>query len=195
MNNVFLKPSLLMGLLTAALNAQNLGKGGFEIRAFGGIVNAGGGPVRIIESAAGVQGAFGLSRFVAVTAGYTHDYSLDSFLIDCPSGATHIYLPGQTFIPKDCTNYGFQNEFMGGFRISAPNRSAITPHVEFSLGAVKQTAGDNFATGRTEFGFGPGAGLDYKLTRHLGIGVDANYVKANRLPGFYHVTGSVFFRF
>lgn len=62
MNIRFLKIFLLAGLLTAVLDAQDLGKGGFEIRAFGGIVNAGGGTIRITEPAAGVQGAFGLSR-------------------------------------------------------------------------------------------------------------------------------------
>ncbi len=190
MNQVLRQCFLLMGLLTAVLNAQDLGKGGFEVRAYGGIINAGGGPVRITSPTAGVEGAFGLSRFVALTAAYTHDSLHDSALVTCRA----FLIPP----PKDCTSYEFQHEFMGGVRISAPNRTPITPHLQFALGAVRQTSTSSpasFATGETEFGFGPGAGLDYKLTRHFGIGVDANYVKANRLPGFYHVTGSVFFRF
>ena len=43
--------------------------------------------------------------------------------------------------------------------------------------------------------FGHRAGLDFKLSRHFGVGVDANFVKANRITGFYHVMGGVFFRF
>ena len=179
-----------MGLLAAALNAQDLGKGGFEVRASWGIVNAGNGIDRVISPTIGVEGAFGLSRIIALTAGYTHDSLHDPVLVTCRP----FLIPP----PKDCTSYEFQHEFMGGVRISAPNRTRITPHLQFALGAVRQTSTSSpasSATGKTEFGFGPGAGLDYKLTRHFGIGVDANYVKANSLPGFYHVTGSVFFRF
>jgi hypothetical protein len=51
------------------------------------------------------------------------------------------------------------------------------------------------APGKTEFGFGPGVGVDFKIMRHFGTSIDANIVKANRFTGFYHVTGGVFFRF
>jgi hypothetical protein len=149
-----------------------------------------------VSPALGIEGAFGLSRFVALTAGYTHDYLLDSALVTCDKPA--FIQPGETFRLKNCISYEFQHEFMGGVRISAPNRSRITPHLEFSLGAVKQTSTSSpadFATGKTEFGLSPGAGVDYKLSRHFGLVVDANFVKANRITGFYHVMGGVFFRF
>jgi opacity protein-like surface antigen len=198
MSKVFLRCVLAVGLLSAALYAQDLRSSGFEVRASGGIINVGSGSVRIASPSPGFQGAFGLSRFIALTAGYTYDHMHGGDFVTCPSLPTAPNLPGQTFVPKDCSNFGFQHEFIGGVRISAPNRNAITPHIQFNLGAVKQTGNwmsEPFVTGRTEFGFGPGAGIDYKLSRHFGIGVDANFVKANRMTGFYHVTGDVFFRF
>jgi len=202
MNCVVVKAALFLGLLTTVY-AQDLEKGRFEIRASGGIVNAGNtdmrlsdAPLRVVSPAFGIEGAFGLSRFVALTAGYTHDYLLDSALVTCDKPP--FIQPGETFRLKNCISYEFQHEFMGGVRISAPNRSRITPHLEFSLGAVKQTSTSSpadFATGKTEFGLAPGAGVDFKIMRHFGVGVDANFVKANRITGFYHVMGGVFFRF
>jgi hypothetical protein len=196
MNSAAVKAAVFMGLLPPALYAQDLEKGGFEVRAFGGIINAGNGPTRVVSPAVGIEGAFGISRFVALTAGYTHDYLHDSALVTCDPPA--FILPGQTTIPKNCVSYEFQQEFMGGVRVSAPNRSRLTPHLQFSLGAVRQTSTSSpasFASGKTEFGLGPGAGVDCKITRHFGTSIDVNFVKANRLTGFYHVTGGVFFRF
>jgi hypothetical protein len=183
--------------LTTAIHAQDLGKGRFEVRASGGIINAGNGPVRVVSPTFGIEGAFGLSRFIAITAGYTYHSLRNYALVTCDSPPFD--LPGETFRDKNCTSYEFQYEFMGGVRISAPNRSRITPHLQISLGAIKQNSPlllpSGLTPGKTEFGFGPGAGVDYKLSRHFGVGVDANFVKANRFTGFYHVTGSVFFRF
>jgi hypothetical protein len=196
MSKITVNFAVLVGILTSSLFAQDLGKGNFEVRASAGIVNAGDGPVRVVAPAFGIEGAFGLSRFLALTAGYTHDNLHDSNLVTCDPPPYN--LPGETYIPKNCVSYEFQHEFMGGVRLSVPNRSRITPHLQLSLGAIRQTSTSgpaSFATGKTEFGFGPGAGLDFKITRHFGTSIDANFVKANRYTGFYHVMGGVFYRF
>jgi hypothetical protein len=199
MNNVFLKSALFIGLLNTAVYANDLGKGSFEVRASGGINasnSTGGSPSPSYE----LEAAFGLSRFFALTAGYTHDYLRDSAFLFC--NVSDFILPGQVANLANCNQQKFENrihEFMGGVRFSVSNHSPITPHVQFSMGAVRQTSDPspaNFSGSfRTEFGIAPGAGLDYKLSRHFGIGVDANFVKANRITGFYHVMGEVFFRF
>jgi Outer membrane protein beta-barrel domain len=185
MNRVVLTTAVFLGLLNAPANADNLGKGSFEVRASGGF-NASNGPVSSPLPSYELQAAFGISKFFALTAGYTHDYLQDTgFGFFC-------LLP----TPAAC-NQEFHNrihEFMGGVRFSVPNPSPITPHVHFGMGAVRQTS-DFSGSSRTEFGIAPGGGLDYKLSRHFGIGIDANFVKANRFTGFYHVIGGVFFRF
>jgi hypothetical protein len=194
--NFVIKAAVFLALLATALYGQDLEQGHFEIRALGGIVNAGNGPVRVVSPTLRIEGAFGLSRFVALTAGYTHDFLLDSALVTCDSPP--FILPGETFRLKNCISHEFQHEFMGGVRISAPNRSRITPHLQFSLEAVRQTSTSSpadFATERTEFGFGPGVGVDVKIMQHFGTSVDANFVKANRMTGFYHVMGGVYIRF
>jgi opacity protein-like surface antigen len=186
MNRISLTAAVFLSLLSAAAFADDLGKGSFEVRAAGGI-NASnrdvlGSPLPSFE----LQAAFGISKFFALTAGYTHDYLQDTgFGFFC-------LLP----TPAAC-NQEFHNrihEFMGGVRFSVPNLSPITPHLQFGMGAVRQTS-DFSGFSRTEFGIAPGAGLDFKLSHHFGIGVDANFVKANRFTGFYHVMGGVFFRF
>ena len=87
---------------------------------------------------------------------------------------------------------------MGGFRISMPNPTRITPHLDLAAGAIKQTSTSSpasFSDGRTEFGFAPGIGADIKVMRHFGVSIDANFVKANHMTGFYHVMGGLYFLF
>ena len=191
MNSV-VKAAVSLGLFTTAVHAQDLEKGRFEIRASGGI-NAGGGPIDSPAPSYQVQAAFGLSRFFALTGDYTHDYLPDFEFV--------FAVPGQ--FSQGVVQNRIQ-EFMGGVRFSVPNHSPITPHLEFSMGAVRRTSDPSSTNSRlflplsstqTEFGLAPGAGLDFKLGRHFGVGVDANFVKANRITGFYHVMGSVYFRF
>jgi len=188
MNSVVIKAAVFIGLLTTAVCAQDLGKGRFELRASGGI-NAGGGPIGSPSPSYDLEAAFGLSRFFALTGDYAHDYLPDI---------------GFAFVvPGRFNQQVIQNriqEFLGGVRFSVPNHSPITPHLQFSMGAVRRTSDPFFAafvtsSTQTEFGLAPGAGLDYKVSRHFGVGVDANFVKPNRMTGFYHVTGGVFFRF
>jgi hypothetical protein len=182
MNSVVVKAAVFLGLLTTAVHAQDLEKGRFEIRASGGI-NAGGGPIDSPSPSYDLEAAFGLSRFFALTGDYAHDYLPDSVFA--------FLLPVQA-------NFGLQvvhnriQEFLGGVRFSLPNHSPITPHLQFSMGAVRRTSDPSPANSRlflvmssaqTEFGLAPGAGLDYKLSRHFGVGVDANFVKANRMTG------------
>ena len=144
-----------------------------------------------IEANSGAGGAFGLSKFVAMTAGYTHDSRRDSSIFFC------VLYPGQTINPIGCyrndSHYTI-HEMMGGVRFSAVNRSRFTPYAGVSLGVVKQTS-DDPPSRLTGFGFAPNAGVDVKLTRHFGVNTDAAYVKANRFTGFYRVTGGVVFRF
>ena len=67
---------------------------------------------------------------------------------------------------------------MGGFRISMPNPTRITPHLDLAAGAIKQTSTSSpasFSDGRTEFGFAPGIGADIKVMRHFGVSIDANF--------------------
>ena len=73
MNNVFLKSVLSLGLLSTSTYAQELGKGGFEVRASGGL-NASSGRFGSISPSYELDVAFGISRLLAVTAGYTHDF-------------------------------------------------------------------------------------------------------------------------
>jgi hypothetical protein len=187
MNSVVVKAAVFVGL-TTAVHAQDLEKGRFEIRASGGI-NAGGGPIGSPSPSYDLEVAFGLSRFFALTGDYTHDYLPDiEFAFD---------FPGQFNVQ---VIHNRIQEFLGGVRFSVPNHSPITPHLQFSMGAVRRTSDPFFpafvtSSAQTEFGLAPGAGLDFKLSRHFGVGVDANFVKANRITGFYHVMGGVFFRF
>jgi hypothetical protein len=186
MNSV-VKIAVLLGLLTTAVRAQDLGTGRFESRASGGI-NAGGGPIDSPSPSYDLEAAFGLSRFFALTGDYAHDYLPDTRFLICLGV---------------CIQQASQDriqEFLGGVRFSVPNHSPITPHLQFSMGAVRRTGDPLFSafvtsSAQTEFGLAPGAGLDYKISRHFGVGVDANFVKANRMTGFYHVTGGMFFRF
>lgn len=188
MSNIVIKVAVFIGLLTTAVYAQDLRKGRFELRASGGI-NAGGGPIDSPSPSYDLEAAFGLSKFFALTSDYAHDY--------LPDIEFAFAVPGQFNVQV------IQNriqEFLGGVRFSVPNHSPITPHLQFSMGAVRRTSDPFFSafvtsSAQTEFGLAPGAGLDYKLSRHFGVGVDANFVKANRMTGFYHVTGGVFFRF
>lgn len=171
---------LYLVFLTASIYAQDLGKGNVEIKISGGFVDAGNGPARVAAPALGIEGAFGLSRFLAVTVGYTHDYLNSAVLVTCDP--TPFNLAGQTIIPNNCVSAEFQHEFMGGVRISAPNATRVTPHLEFAVGAIKQTSTSSpasFSNGRTEFGFAPGLGADIKIVRHFGISIDANFVKAH----------------
>ena len=72
MNSV-VKAAVFLGLLTAAVSAQDLGKRRFELRASGGI-NAGGGPLGSPSPSYDLEAAVGLSRFFALTGDYAHDY-------------------------------------------------------------------------------------------------------------------------
>ena len=146
MNSVAAKTTIFLGLLSTAIFAQDLGKGHFELRASGGIIDAGNGPFRSALPSYELEAAFGLSRFFAVTGGYTHDYLRDTGFTFC--ALPGFVLPGQVVNPSDCNQLEFQNrfqEFMGGVRFSVPNHSPITPHLQFSMGAVRQTS-DPFPT-------------------------------------------------
>ena len=192
---------LFIGIFNSSMSAADLERGHFEIRASGGMNGGANGYGHTGEPSWSIEGAVGLSRFVALTAGYTHDDLRSQSLLFCTS--PFLIVPGQIIDPANCARNDVDSalhQFMGGVRFSAVNSSRLTPYVRLDLGAVKRTSHSSspgFSDGRdlTEFAFAPGAGLDLKLTRHFGVGAEAAYVKPNRFGGFYRVMGGVFFRF
>lgn len=192
---------ILIGTPASSILAQDLERGGFEIRGSGGI-NGGASPYNHTgDPGWRIEGAYGLSRFIAVTAGYTHDNLQTRAFFVC--GTPFPIQPGQSLDLTNCNSSGIDSalhEFMGGVRFSAANHTRLTPYVRFDLGAVRQTSHSSSSTFNpgpdiTKFAFSPGAGVDLQLTHHLGVGAEAEYVKPNRLGGFYRVMGGVFFRF
>src|SRR5262249_53576724 len=114
------------------LAAQDLRRGRFEIRARGGINNTRFGTAPAVW----VEGAFGLSKSVASTGTYVHDYLNDDTIRFCV--VSFFILPGQQIGQCTAAPSGTRriHEFMGGLRLSLPNRSKFTPFVHASLGAV-----------------------------------------------------------
>lgn len=156
-----------------------LASGRIEIRGFGG---ANGGPDRSPFSDAsyslGGEVAVDLLRYLAVTGTYSYD-DIGSFGI--VSEKAH--------------------EFMGGIRVPFPNRSVVTPYVQTSIGGVHLVAnagnilGVTISAGTTKFAVAPGGGIDFKVTRHFGLGIDIRAIKPVDIKWQYRATGVAFFRF
>jgi hypothetical protein len=185
--------AVLLGAFFVSNTAQafaqstDLEHGKIEIRGFGGGIKAGNLLVRQPAFSAGVEGAIGLNRIVAVTGDYAFDhlYSFDLF-----QSRVH--------------------EFMGGFRFSISNHSRITPYGAVSVGGVALVEssgffggpGSNFAnsTETTHFAIAIGPGVNYRINSHTGIAVDVRGVAIsfglNSTPGwFVRTTGGIYFRF
>ena len=126
----------------------------------------------------GAEVAVGLLRNLSVTGTYAFD-SLGS--VDVVSAHAH--------------------EFMGGVRVPFPNRSVATPYLQTSLGGLTVAAGAfGFSVSTTKFAFAPGGGVNFRLARHLGLGIDFRALKAVNVPAGglewqYRATGGVSVRF
>jgi opacity protein-like surface antigen len=178
--------------------SSDLSHGKIEIRGFGGGVNAGNLLVSQPAFSAGVAGAIGLNRIVAVTGDYVFDHlgSVDNSF--CFSGSCSQSHQSQQM-----------HEFMGGFRFSIPNRSRITPYGAISAGGValhetfsSSSPGFSSATSNsmTKFAFAIGGGANYRISQRTGINVDVRGVAVsfgfNSTPGWIvGTTGGFYFRF
>ena len=103
------------------------------------------------------------------------------------------------------------HELLGGFRLSAPNRSWVTPYSVFAVGAVRASAsaaaagvspvniegtGLNDSAGTTKkFAVGAGGGLEFKITRSFGMDLDIRAVKAMDLRWYFRPTVGAYVRF
>jgi hypothetical protein len=194
-----LNAAVLVFLFLPTLSAQDLAAGHVEARFLGGANYSYTGSGRAAAPSYSIEGAFGVSRFVALTGSYTHDGLPDSNLFLCFADR-----PSDISL-SNCTRYTSSrriHEFMGGVRVSAINRTRFTPYVQMSLGTLRQTT-DSLQTPQvsstggeiTRFGVAPGLGVDVKLTRHFGIAIDARSVKAIDFHWLYRTTGGVFVRF
>jgi sorbitol-specific phosphotransferase system component IIA len=199
MRRSFVNAAILIPLFFTGVSAQDLESGHVEMRFLGGTNYSYPGPSREIWPTYSIEGAIGVTRWIAATAGYTRDMLPDSNITGCSLFPTGIDGVG------NCTYYASGRriqEFMGGVRVSGVNPTHFTPFAQVSVGAVRQTT-DSFHAATvsfsgsefTRFGVAPGVGLDVKLTRHLGIAFDARAVKAVDFHWFYRATGGMFLRF
>ena len=153
--------------------------GRIEIRGFGG---ANWGPDRSPFSDAsyslGGEVAVDLLRYLAVTGTYSYD---DIGTFGIVSGKAH--------------------EFMGGVRVPFPGHSVVTPYIQTSVGGIHlvESAGNvlgvSISAGDTKFAVAPGGGIDFKVTRRFGLGIDMRAIKPVDIEWQYRATGVVFFRF
>lgn len=176
----------------------DLSHGKFELRGFGGGVNAGNLFISQPAFSAGVEGAIGLNRIVAVTGQYAFDGLGTRDSSFCSSSGCSRSHERETV-----------HEFMGGFRFSAPNRSRITPYGTISAGGVALTENFSFTSpsfsstssnSTTRFAAAVGAGAGFRTSRRTGINVDVRGVAVsfgfNSTPGWIvRTTGGFYFRF
>jgi opacity protein-like surface antigen len=186
---------------------RDLSAGRIELRMFGGI-NTGSGRELLSSKtppSLGVEGAVGLNRYVAAIGVYTRNglgyYTQFRYPLDVPCR----YLCGAVAVKAGI------HEFLGGFRVSAANRSLVTPYAEFGVGPVRPSAsaaaagvkprnlpamGLSDTSGPTmKFAAGAGGGLKFKLTRDLGVDLDVRAVKAMGLKWFFTPTLGFYVRF
>jgi hypothetical protein len=184
---MFIK-SLFRGALFIALafsQERDLNRGRGELRAFAGVsFGSNSGSMDSVAPTVGTEVAFGITRVLAVTGSYANN-SLGMY-----SARRH--------------------EVMGGVRISAANRSRVTPYGALTAGAVTASAagqsgmmggsagmiGPATNTGRTppqSLGRFPGRRHRRKIGRNVGVLLDFRAVKAIDL-GWYGRTAVVFFR-
>lgn len=177
--------------------------GRMELRVSGGI-NAGSGREPLTPKtppSAGVEGAVGLNRYVAVIGEYTYNalgqYTLKSPCLYC--GIFQVEVKARI------------HEFLGGFRVSAANRSPVIPYGAFVIGVVRPSASAAAAgvlplnvpgvglssSGRptVKFAAGAGGGLNFRITRDLGIALDIRAVKAMDLRWYFTPTVGFYVRF
>jgi hypothetical protein len=139
---------------------------------------------RRVDTTVGTEVAFGINRALAVTGSYANN-SLGMY-----SARRH--------------------EVMGGVRISAANRSRVTPYGALTVGAVAaRFAGQSgmmggslgmmglaTSTGQStaKFAVSPGGGIDCKIGRNVGVFLDFRAVKAIDIAWYGRTSAGVFFR-
>jgi Outer membrane protein beta-barrel domain len=197
-----LKPTKFIALAflmcsCAFSQSADLSHGKVEIRGFGGGINAGNLLLNQPAFSAGVEGAFGLNRIVALTGYYAFDHlgTVDS--ASCFSSGCSQSHERRTM-----------HEFMGGVRFSIPNRSRITPYGDVNAGGVLRTEtfslsgsdvsyAGSFSVSR--FAVSVGAGANYRISRRTGINVDVRGTAANPSPEstgwIVRTTAGYYFRF
>jgi hypothetical protein len=159
--------------------SADLSHGKVEIRGFGGGINAGNMLLNQPAFSAGVEGAFGLNRIIALTGYYAFDHlgTVDS--VSCSSSECSQSHERRTM-----------HEFMGGVRFSIPNRSRITPYGAVDAGRVLQTetfslSGSGFSYAGSlavsRFAIALSGGANYRINRRTGINVDVRGIAAS--PG------------
>lgn len=174
-------------LFAAAASPQDrdLNRGRAELRGFVGLsVGASRELMDTVAPTAGAEVALGVNRLLAVTGGYANN-SLGMF-----SARRH--------------------EAMGGVRISAANRSRVTPYGALTAGAVTSlasgqagmmggltgmmgtTARDGGSTAK--FAISPGGGIDWKIGRNVGAFLDFRAVKAVDTDWYSRTVAGVFLR-
>ena len=176
------------GSLFAALAFSqdwNLDRGRGELRGFAGVsFGPSSGVMDTVSPTAGVEVAFGINRLLAVTGSYAHNS------LGMQSARRH--------------------EVMGGVRISAANRSRVTPYGAVTAGAVTDSVsgrtggmgGSTDMMGATasaggsiaRFGVSPGGGIDCKVGRNVGVFLDFRAVKAVDIAWYGRTAAGVYFR-
>lgn len=174
-------------LFTALAFSQdpNLDRGRGEARGFAGVsFGPSSGLMDTVAPTAGAEVAFGLNRLLAVTGSYANNS------LGMRSARRH--------------------EVMGGVRISAANRSRVTPYGALTAGAV--TASVSGRTGvmggwtdmmgatasaggsTAKFAVSPGGGIDCHIGRNVGIFLDFRVVKAIDIEWYGRTAVGVYFR-
>jgi hypothetical protein len=111
----------------------------------------------------GVEGAYYLNPHVAVTGNYTLSRIGNEGI--CLFSACAPF-PDEKF-----------HELMGGVRLALPRR--VSPYVSATIGGLRTENFVNTASGQTtEFAFGIGVGLNIRITRRTGIGLDLRGINA-----------------
>lgn len=174
------------GVLFSALafsQDRDLDRGRAELRGFAGVsFGPSSGLMDAVAPTAGAEVAFGLNRLLAITGSYA------SNSLGMHSARRH--------------------EVMGGVRISAANRSRVTPYGALTAGAVTATAtvlarrtgplgmGFDASAGGSiaRFGVSPGGGIDCKIGRNVGVFLDFRAVKAVDIEWYGRTAAGVYFR-
>lgn len=176
------------GALFAALafsQDRDLNRGRGELRGFAGVSFGSSSDLTdTVAPTAGAEVAFGLNRLLAVTGSYANNS------LGMHSSRRH--------------------EVMGGVRISAANRSRVTPYGALTVGAVTASVsgrtgvmggstdmmGTTASTGGStaKFAVSPGGGIDCKIGRNMGILLDFRAVKAVDIEWYGRTAAGVYFR-
>lgn len=164
---------------------RDLNRGRGEVRGFSGFsFGASRGLMDTVAPTAGAEVAFGISRLLAVTGSYVNNG------LGMNSAGRH--------------------EVMGGVRVSAVNRSRVTPYGALTAGAVATSGregtgmmgGGTAMMGTTtsvvgstaKVAISPGGGIDWKIGRNVGFFLDFRAVKAVNTDWYSRTVAGVFLR-